>query len=267
MPTIRFRDIATDWSRYSDKVQELCAREEAIIMELHTLQKRENRFLAGGSTRALRPPAPVHEKVRSLPAAVLAILGDSAPPPPPPPEPAPADPNDPLGLAYRLGDELENIREAIKLLHPALNKARAADSRAYANAVSEEYAAVASPLLAALVALGDAARNHDLFIADMAQQGAEPAFLKPVPIGPLNAVIGSVVDRKSGLREIFANAAEGGHFDITALPAAWTVRPAEAPAPKTKGSLAMRVRQALTGNGVAPLEAWAAAEIIGGRAA
>jgi hypothetical protein len=243
-PTLR--SIYPVWGRLSAKLQEFCRREEEILQRIKEITAKQDHYGAiiapewvdGGPTRYNGPPINTDKPAKPeppVPARVLALMGDLAPPPAPPPAPASTE----VTYTYtrqgdqelaELGKEYRDIGAAKDILHPLLKAAQDEGSRLLCEAYMPDYRAVAARVCSALVALGGAINAHQAFTQGMVDQGAVWSHLRPLDINSIVAAVGDPRNPQySSLRAWLGGAAEGGHFDMKMIPAEWTPAPPPAP--------------------------------------
>jgi hypothetical protein len=226
-----FREVAPEWATLSNKMRELCIREAEIIAEFHAQQRGVEDYLGAAwghrnppeirrdAPEAQEVPKKLVEKLDAARNRVKALLGGApvAVEPFAQPEPAADDESEFSKRMRALAVELEDVREAIALIHPALRKAHIAGSRAYCALRRGEYDAVTDRMGRALIEFGEAVIAHDALVYDMVEQGADWVFLKPVDIES----IGCPRTPYSPLRRFLSWCAESGHFDGSLIPSHW----------------------------------------------
>lgn len=216
IPTLR--SVSPAWAALSDKLAALCAREEELFGRLRPLNEKVARAFG--------------DRINNLPTVIIpgigpkgprpgsaALLGDLLPEAAPPPPPPRIESNHPDVIEQRaLAGELQDVREAIILLRPALDRARTEGSIKLCQIRIPEYRAIVGQFAKALIALGDATIAHAQFADEM--RGAQWGFVKPVQMTSL----GNPTDPYSEFRRLLTWAAECGHFDITEIPHNWRTR-------------------------------------------
>jgi hypothetical protein len=238
-PTIR--TLYPLWSDLSDRLAGFAQREDSILAEIRVITAKQDRraakVLEGPGVEITIAPTPK----APLSAKLLALLGEHAPAPEPE---LPAA--EPVWTQTRAGDEelavlsreLTNIHAAAAILQPRLTLAHAEGSKLVCTAAAAEYATVATQVAVALVALGDALIAHNRFTQELVNDGVDWSYLRPVPVNAIVASVGNPLDG-GRLRQWLAGAAEGGHFDMTDIPADWNP-PAPAAAPASSARRALR---------------------------
>jgi hypothetical protein len=224
---VSLRDAAPKWAAISDKLTELCAREDELVGKIKHLLEALN--IAGklhsfdlGAAAPMKEPA----RVQASPAAAT-LLGELTPAPKDIPAfvaPVPAE----VAELRELSAELNAVREAIDLLrspqkgerHSHWTQAHLEGSKQYCVAIESEYSAVASGYLDALVAFGRATVDYNRFLEQRLTSVAYE-FLRPIQI---SAGLGDPLDRQSEIRRLLAWAAECGHFDLKNIPDDWKRR-------------------------------------------
>lgn len=227
MSEFTLRSVHPEYARLSDRLQELVALEAELLDQVHKPQPGtettldvEGISLAEQSRRQAiswveQSPKPKAFPVQRHPGAV-ALLGDLLPPPVPEEVRQPEHRESWPGSAKlkELGDLIEAAREAQKLIHPHLARARAEGSAKLCEMRKPEYQALVAKIADATKALGDLLVQHHGFIDELRCQGAAWSFLRPLNLEPF----GSVDDRSSVLRQVIADAIEAGHVPPEADP-------------------------------------------------
>ena len=219
-----FREAAPDWAAMSERLLQLNVREAEILEELDVQQRALNEVVgASGGTFPLpevmrKAPSQQPLPVKPMGQRVKELLSGVPMPEPQPELPRNPDVETPYSKRMReLCAELEDVRAAIALLHPAVAAATKEGSQRYCTLRLDEYNAMCERICRALIEFGEAAIAHDAFVFDLVEQGAQPAFLKPVYLDD----IGRPRDPTSALRRFLGWAAEAGHLDGRLIPAGW----------------------------------------------
>jgi len=122
--------------------------------------------------------------------------------------------------AAALSDERDAILTALDVIQPEIRREHMAGSAALCRALAGEYGTVAGKVCDALMALGEAAVEHDEWLAGLRKQGAAFGALRPVLVQSPDQ-FGDPVERIARLLEW---AALGGWFDETDIPKSWKER-------------------------------------------
>jgi hypothetical protein len=218
------RDVAPKWAAISDKLTQLCEREEQIFAEMKPLQAALNesrQLLSFDTSGPSRKKEPVQIKASQ---AAADILGDLTPTPKTIPAfvaPVPAE----VTKLREFSVELDAVREAIELLrspqkgerHSPWAQAHVEGSKKYCELIEPEYSQVASGYLDALVALGRATVAYNDFVKQHLV-GVAFEHLRPIQTSPS---LGDPLDRQSEIRRLLAWAAECGRFNLKNIPDEW----------------------------------------------
>ncbi|MEI7714267.1 MAG: hypothetical protein WCI94_22755, partial [Rhodospirillales bacterium] len=120
--------------------------------------------------------------------------------------------------ALALGQELDDVREAIRLLHPELETARREGSIELCRVRLPEYREIVGDFCNALIALGNATLAHERFADSI--KGAAWSVIRPIQM----TILGKPTETFSEFRQILNWAAEQGHFDLSEIPETWRTR-------------------------------------------
>jgi hypothetical protein len=225
-PTLR--SLYPAWSALSDRLKSFAERDDAILAEMKGITAQQDRRAAVIMTEPSidieivpKPKPALNDRIRRL-------LGESAPAPDPEPPAKPAGARTVTQTRWGderlavLGRELADIHTATAILHPLLVEARATGSRLVCAEYAPDYSAVATQVCDALIALGSAIRSHNDLTASLTAQGADWVYLKPMDVGSIVAAVGNPQELGySHLRRWLSSAAEGGHFEMQTIAAAW----------------------------------------------
>jgi hypothetical protein len=229
-PALTLRDVAPEFARVSDKLTELCRREDKIHAELTEIRDRigaqamRNQSSVPPHYFGLGRPKKSDDKVIAPSGGAAALLGDLAP------ESKviagyeqPVEPD--AARIYELSTELEAVREAISLIrdvrpgerYSVWDKAHLDGSKTYCDKIAPEYATVARAYLDALIALGVAHEAHEKFMKDRLC-GVAHASLRPIV--PL-LEIGDLHEKTSPARAALERAIDLGRLEPEAIPPHW----------------------------------------------
>jgi hypothetical protein len=243
---ITLASIFPEWKVLSDQYCALCQREEAIQAEINSLNREiERTSYANADPRKLvrittTPP------IKRISDAARRLLGSAAPPPEPPPALSVTTVSYDDARVQRQHDlsaELEAVREAKPVLLQQLERAHAEGSRRLCEALAPEYTAIVKQLADAVIALGNAALMHELFLCE--HREALLGFLRPPAI---ELVADDPRQTDSRIRRFLRSAAEAGYFNLAQVPDAWRLKHAEQAPTKAKRGL----RRLLAGADEAP---------------
>jgi hypothetical protein len=240
LPRPTLRSVAPRWAALADKYAELMRRADEIGAEMAQLLKVERvtmRIEEKDPNGKLRGTITVKETIPLF----SSELGSTPLPPPPVPEPSakvvsilgkllpnnrekPAPVVGPIGerraRVNALTEELEAVREAIKLIEPEIRAAHLEGSADLCRALAPEYQIVADRVTRAIVELGEAAIEHENWLKELRLQGAASSMLRPVLVSALDER-GDPIAR---LRRLLEWAAEGGWFARSDIPGTWRAR-------------------------------------------
>jgi hypothetical protein len=255
--------VYPEWKTLSDRIQVMFRREETLLgliaASVARQRVRDRSVMQSSGVNVVYPPKPA----KPLSDAARALLDEFAP--------APADEKSSNAgpvIEYTrqcdiecapLAAELTSIREAKAVIHPLLTAAHREASKRLCAARLGEYRAHAAKLCGALVDLGDALIAHREFHAELTATGAPDfAYFRPMDVAAVERALGNPSERYALLRRLLHSAAEGGHFDLTAIPDAWSAPPAGgapgtvAPATAARRTRGAAVPAAVTVNPEAP---------------
>jgi hypothetical protein len=130
--------------------------------------------------------------------------------------PPPLPPNWPGELRYKeIGNELEAIFEALRLLTPELTKARLEYSRLVVAQRKDEYKAIAESVVDAARQLGDAVLRHHQWITTQRLDGVAYTLYRPL----LLERFGNIDEAGSPLLRTILDGVEQGHVGSDKTPA------------------------------------------------
>jgi hypothetical protein len=243
--------VYPEWKALADRIQALCRREEEILQliaaSMARQRVRDRSVIQEPGVSVVQPPKPT----KPLNAATRALLDGFAPADEKPSAAGPV-------VTYTricdiecqpLAAELNDVRAAMAVIHPLLTAAHREASKRLCAARMDDYRAIVAKLCGAIVDIGDAMLAYRDFQTELTAAGApETAYFRPMDVAAIERVLGNPQERYSLIRRLLAGAAEGGHFDLTTIPDAWTVPPAVA----TPGAAAVATAARQTRGAAAP---------------
>ncbi len=206
------------WAALMAKLHQLVAREDEALAELLPLTQkigRENGYATWNEWRVTLP-APPTQGPTQVDRALEKLDGLIEAPPPQPPPPLPEHPL--RARADELSREIYDIRAAVAMLHPEIDRAAIEGSEVLARARKDEYTAIVRRAAQAMIDLGNAKLEHDAFIASLGPSTVRMSFFKMVQFPELS---GWSSDLVGGLRQLVSWPVECGHVDPAMIPEAW----------------------------------------------
>jgi len=247
--------VCPEWKELSDYVGTLAWRRDEILAEMQEngwLIDQKNIVIFNEAhykpSAVYQPPAPPKPMRQSL----LEKLGRFAPPQPPEPDPNAPKPevkviyDDPhMARNVELAKELGDIEDALAILQPRLQRARAEGSKHLAEAVAPDYGRIATEVIESAIALAGALHRHSEFLANVQRGGAEPAFLRPIDPASVRGVLDDP-RQQNPLRAMISWAVAQGHY-AGSIPDWWNEPiPEPLPAPKRPAPAKMHPVKLLT---------------------
>lgn len=174
------------------------------------------RTQAGRNQLAIESPKPKPApKIRH--AGATELLGELLPPQPPeevnPPEPPQSWQGE---QRYReIARETESITEALRILGPEIEKERRAYSERVLAQRADGYKEIASGIVDAAQALGNALMEHYSFIDELRLSGVEWRRMRRLDLG----AFGDLSESHTPLKKLILSAVEQGHVDGSKIPA------------------------------------------------
>jgi len=233
--------VFPEWKELSDHVSALAWRRDEVLAEVAEINRVTasndgllQSYAPDRTARNVETPAPAPKPIRQ---SIMEKLGRFAPPQPSAPDPNAPKPepkvtyHDPhQARKVELAKELADIDDALAILQPQLQRARAEGSKLLAAATADDYRQVATEVITAAISLADAVHRHRELLADVQRQGAEPAFLRPIDAAGALGVLSDPRANPNPLRAMIAWAMSNGHYDGS-IPDWWNEPVPEPPPP------------------------------------
>lgn len=212
------REAGPEYARLADKFAELCDREEQILAELTPLANmaRASYDEAGAMLRARAAATPPAMSPAPRPGAAALLDGAVALPAPTPLAASPRSAD--AERVDQLTSELADVREAIGLLRPQLERAHLTASLALCRQIEPHYREIARIYIAALVGLGRAIEAHHRFTHSI--RSVAWSALRPIGLVPN---LGRPTELGSNIHRILADAVRTGHIDPMSIPTEWRI--------------------------------------------
>jgi hypothetical protein len=224
LPTPNIFTVAPEWVALRARDAELANREDKLFAEAAKIKQEIHKLSLGDWTTNNRmpdenavPPAPSKAVT-----AARKLLGKLAPDAPEEVKKSAIAPPALISRSKHLGEELDVIHEARKILAPQIRRAFLDGSRRLREMIKPEFDQLQCDVFSALFALGDAILAYDGFMAS--HRNMALSLLRPI-VGPVQSRsvlnIGDPRDRTSPLRLFLQQAIDAGSIKEAQIPPTW----------------------------------------------